>query len=184
MERLIPVVGLLIALGLFFGYINPTMTGPIAATRAEIAGYDKALEAADRFKEKQASLEAARAAIPPESLVRLEAFLPDGVDNVQLILDLDSLASRTGMTLSNFDTSELEENASETATDGIINPNGQPLDSVELSTTGKGTYEAFRAFLGATEESLRPLDLVSLDIKTSENGVHTYTMKFRLYWLR
>lgn len=183
MERLLPLGGFLIALGLFFGYINPTMTGPIAATRAEIAGYDAALSAAERFKEKQASLEAARAAIPPESLVRLEAFLPDGVDNVQLILDLDALASRTGVTLANFDTSEIEKNASESTT-GIVNPGESPLDSIELKTTAKGTYAAFRTFLDATEESLRPLDLVGLNIKTSDNGVHSYDMTFRLYWLR
>lgn len=183
MERLLPIVGFLIALGLFFGYINPTMTGPIAATRAEIAGYDAALAAAEQFKQKQAALEAERAAIPPESIVRLESFLPDGVDNVQLILDLDSLASHTGITLSNFDTSELEKEEAQSA-DGIVIPNGTPLDSIELKTTGKGTYAAFRTFLDATEESLRPLDLVSLDIKTSQNGVHSYDMVFRLYWLR
>ena len=183
MERLLPVVGILIALGLFFGYINPTMNGPIAAAQTEIQGYDNALAAAERFKEKQASLEAERIAMPPESLVRLEMFLPDGVDNVQLILDLDALASRTGMTLSNFDTTEIE-GESEAASDGIVNPSGAPLDSIELTTSGKGTYAAFRTFLDATEESLRPLDLVSLDIKTSANGVHTYDMTFRLYWLR
>lgn len=183
MERLLPIVGILIALGLFFGYINPTMTGPIAATRAEIEGYDNALAAAEEFKEKQATLEAARAAIPPESIVRLESFLPDGVDNVQLILDLDALASRTGITLSNFDTSELEKESAQ-STDGIVMPDGMPVESIELKTTGKGTYAAFRTFLDATEESLRPLDLVSLDIKTSTNGVHTYGMVFRLYWLR
>lgn len=183
MERLLPIVGILIALGLFFGYINPTITGPIATVRAEIEGYDNALAAAERFKEKQASLEAARAAIPPESLVRLETFLPDGVDNVQLILDLDSLASRTGIVLSDFDTSAIEENAAQEV-DGVVNPNGTPLDSIELTATGKGTYAAFRTFLDATEESLRPLDLISLDIKTGSNGVHTYDMVFRLYWLR
>jgi hypothetical protein len=184
MTRLIPVIGFLIALGLFFGYINPTVTGPIAAIRLEIAEYDRALEAAARFKEKEAELAADRAAIPPESLVRLEAFLPDGVDNVQLILDLDALASRTGLVLDDFQTTEAQQNAPAEATSGIVVPTDAPIDSIELSATGTGTYEAFRTFLSASEISLRPLDLTNLELKTSQNGVYTYGMTFRLYWLR
>lgn len=183
MSRLIPIVAILIAIGLFFGYINPTMTGPIAATRAEIDGYDRALAAADRFKEKEAELAAARAAIPPEQLVRLEMFLPDGVDNVQLILDLDALAARTGLALANFETTE-QAAEGQGASEGLVIPSDAPIDALELTTSGKGTYESFRAFLAAAEGSLRMLDLVSLSVTTGENGVHTYDMTFRLYWLR
>lgn len=183
MTRLIPVLAILIALGLFFGYINPTITGPISVTQAEIDNINSALAAAERFKEKEAQLAIERSAIPPESLVRLEAFLPDGVDNVQLILDLDALAARTGLTLANFETGEPSADPAANA-DGVVVSSDAPIDSIELSTSGKGTYAAFRAFLDAAEVSLRPLDLVSLTVKTSENGVHTYDMTFRLYWLR
>ena len=55
---------------------------------------------------------------------------------------------------------------------------------VQWTTSGTGTYAAFRAFLDSAERSLRPLDLMNLSITTSANGVHTYEMTFRLYWLR
>lgn len=183
MARLLPVLALLLAIGLFFGYINPTYNGTIATLRAEIESYDDALDAAERFKDKEAELTIERNAIPPDSLARLEAFLPDGVDNVQLILDLDALAARTGMELSDFDTSAVDETSS--PQDGtIVLTQDEPVDSVELTMKGVGTYAAMRAFLSATEESLRPLDLMELSVTGSDTGVYSYDMKFRLYWLR
>ena len=180
MSRLIPIAAVLIALGLFFGYINPTMTGPIAETKRQISDYENALSAAERFRQKEEELAADRAAIPPESLVLLESFLPDGVDNVQLILDLDALAASTGLVLSEFTTTELETED----TGGIMLDDGSPVDSIELSTSGTGSYASFRAFMDAAEQSLRPLDLIELQIDTSENGVHRYQITYRLYWLR
>ena len=109
MIRLLPFISLLIALVLFFGYINPTRTGSIAATKAQIASYESALAAAERFKEKENQLIVARSNIPSEGLARLEAFLPDGVDNVQVILDLNALAARSGMRISDFEASSSEE---------------------------------------------------------------------------
>ncbi|HEX2792472.1 MAG TPA: hypothetical protein VHO23_02035 [Candidatus Paceibacterota bacterium] len=183
MSRLLPFLALLVALGLFFGYIDPTYKGSIETLRTEIRSYDDALDAADRFKEKEAQLTIARNAIPPESLARLEAFLPNGVDNVQLILDLDALAARTGMQLSDFDTAAVEDGSSP-ADGSIILAEEEPIDSVELTMKGVGTYAAMRAFLTATEESLRPLDLMELSVTGSDTGVYSYDMKFRLYWLR
>ncbi|MEK9184234.1 MAG: hypothetical protein AAB892_00710 [Patescibacteria group bacterium] len=184
MSRLIPVIGILLAIGLFFGYINPTLTGPIAVAKQQIQDYDSALAAADRFRQKEAQLSQERSNIPPESLARLEAFLPDGVDNVQLILDLDALATRSGIQLGNFDTTEVAVDAANDAADGVITPSDHPVDSIELTMSGKGTYAAFRTFLDNVEVSLRPLDLIALDVQTTETGVYTYNMTFRLYWLR
>ncbi|HYF28750.1 MAG TPA: hypothetical protein VEA36_00080, partial [Candidatus Paceibacterota bacterium] len=162
---------------------NPTMNGPIAAARQEILNYDNALAAAERFRAKEAELDAERRAIPPESLVRLESFLPDGVDNVQLILDLDALASRTGLTLAGFDVTEMQT-TEEVDPNGIIISDDLPTESIELTTTGTGSYESFRRFLTGAERSLRPLDIASLRITTSEAGVYTYNITFRLYWLK
>ncbi|MEK7510749.1 MAG: hypothetical protein AAB582_00735 [Patescibacteria group bacterium] len=181
MSRLLPIVAILIALGLFFGYINPTMSGPIAAVKQEIKSYESALEAADRFREKQQQLVEERAKIPPASIVLLESFLPNGADNVQLILDLDALASQAGLSLSEFTMAEPVE---QVPVDGIVIPEETPVGSIELTTSGTGSYESFRAFLSAAESSLRPLDLVNLSIAANAAGAYTYDMTFRLYWLR
>ncbi len=181
MSRLIPVALVLIAIGLFFGYINPTYGGRIAELRTEIKSYDAALDAAKKFVAKETELKLQRDSISDESLARIEAFLPDGVDNVRLILDLNSLASRSGVVLSNFDTSAT---ATSNEGDKLSLASAGPVDSLDLSVSATGNYNSFKAFLKGAEWSLRPLDLVDLAIEDSSTGVYSYTMTFRIYWLR
>lgn len=184
MNRLVPLALIVIALGIFFGYLRPLWSGQIAASRAQITNYDKALEAASSFTAQEAKLETARNAIPQSDLDRVEAFLPDGVNNVQLILDLNALADRTGMVLSNFGT-DASVNGSEDSggSGGAFGSSRSATDSLTLSVSGSGTYDAFRAFLAGVEQSLRPLDITSLSVTDSPTGIYTYQMTFTFYWL-
>ena len=179
MSRLLPIALIIAAIGIFFGYVNPAYSGNVQALRAEIQGYDAALQAAKTFEEKQAALLNERNAIPVEDLARLEAFLPDGVDNIQLILDLNALADRSSITLAAFDVEVPDQD-----TDSGALQAEQPYESLELSLTALGTYDAFKNFLHSIEWSLRPMDLVSLSVADSTTGVYTYNMTFRIYWLR
>lgn len=182
--RALPFVALIFAAGLIFGYIVPTYNGSITTANERIKSFQSALTAAKKFAAKEGELEMQRAAIPAENLARLEAFLPDGVDNVQLILDLDSLAARSGMTLSTFDI-DASKVASGNNTDGsaLALQFGSPVDSLELSVTATGTYAQFRSFLASIQQSLRPMDVVNVHIADSSTGGHKYTMTIRIYWL-
>ncbi|MGB4076778.1 MAG: hypothetical protein WBK28_03685 [Minisyncoccia bacterium] len=179
--RFFPFVFILIAIGLFFGYVNPTYSGNVQALRTEIRGYDAALSAARQFDDKRQGLMEEQGKIPEDDIERIEAFLPDGVDNVQLIVDLNALAERTGVELSDFDVASPDAKEDE----GIdVLESQEAYESLEISLTAVGTYGAFKVFLGGIERSLRPLDLVALSVEDSQTGVYTYTMTFRIYWLR
>lgn len=179
--RIIPLFLAAIAIGIFLSYVHPTYTGEVASLRAEIEGYDGALAAAAAFKEKGEAVRSAREAIPTDGRERIEAFLPDGVDNVQLILDLNALASRSGIRLADFNiqVDQKEEDKSNEA----LSPEGG-VESLDVTVSGIGTYTAFRTFIEGVEWSLRPLDLIEVTVDSSETGVYTYAMTFRLYWLR
>ena len=181
MSRLLPVLSLLIAGGVFFGYVSPTVSGPIAHTQALIKQYDEALIAADSFEQKKTQLTKAQQALPADALTRLKKFLPDNLNNVQLILDMDALATRSGVKLGGFNTSET---AKSTGAQGAALVGAKPYDSLDLSVTAVGTYPAIRTFLGGVEKSLLPLDLVEFHVSDSATGVYTYQMTFRLYSLR
>lgn len=186
--RLFPLFVLLVALGLFFGYINPTWTGSIAATSAEVASFDRAITAAHSYQQKENELIAKQNSIPEEDRARVKAFLPDGVDNVQLILDLDSLAKRSGIELSNFETNTSDKTKSNSTDESgalaLEDAKASPAGTITFSMTATGTYQSFRVFLEGVEKSLRPLDLIDLSIKTSQTGIYTYDMTFVIYWLR
>jgi Tfp pilus assembly protein PilO len=181
-QRILPVIIIVVALGLFFAYVHPTYTGSVALLNAEIQGYDDALVAAEEYSKKEAELVGQRSAIPEEQLARLEAFLPDGVDNVQLILDLNSLAARSGVGLSEFDIISSEKKQEEASRFSLSSE--ELVDSLDLSVSAVGSYESFKKFLQGTELSLRPLDLVELNIDDSTTGVYSYDITFRIYWLK
>jgi hypothetical protein len=180
---LLPILAILIAIGIFFGYVSPTWNGPIAQAKTQIASYNSALAAAAAFTTKENQLLAEENAIPAASLARLAAYLPDGVDNVQLILDLNSLASKSGMTLSNFNVADDTSDDSSDGSSSGLPESTNPVDSLTLSVTAAGTYPAFRAFLAGTEQSLRPLDVTNLTLADSATGVYNYTITYRIYWL-
>ncbi len=184
-SRILPLFFLVLAGGIFFAYIQPTFSGSVATLRGEIESLDAALMAARQFKEKEIELTRERNSLSAEQIERLEAFLPDNVDNVQLIVDLNSLAARSGVTLSDFNIVS-GEGTTGTSTDTEIIPleASESTDSLELSVSATGSYAAFRTFLAGVEQSLRPLDIVELTVDDSATGVYTYDVTFRLYWLR
>lgn len=188
--RLLPLALVIGAFAIIFGYVQPTNTGSVATIKTEIASLDTALAAARDFKDKEIELTRQRAALPQEDLARLAAFLPDNVDNVQLIVDLNALAARSGVILSGFNISGAAQGAAADtpavtdANASLILKETEPIESLELSVSATGSYNAFRTFLDGLELSLRQLDITELSVQSSETGVYTYSMTIRLYWLR
>jgi hypothetical protein len=201
MSRILPFGAIIVALSLIFLYIRPTFSGAIADTKTHIESYDSALTAANTFTTKEATLTTQSAAIPGDSINRLNTFLPNGVDNIQLIIDLNGLAARSNMVLSNFSVGALPPSARgatspsaapAAATPAATSPtpggsglvqSGNTVDSLDVSLSAVGTYQTFRVFLSAIESSLRPLDITSLTVHQSNTGVYTYDMTVRIYWL-
>ena len=182
-DRIIPLFSLMVAVGIFFAYVNPTWSGHIAETKAAIVSNDQALVAASAYTARQNTLAAARNDIDPENLARLAVFLPDSVDNVGLILDLNALAARSGLSLSNIDVTK-NVAASSDASGALPVDRVNPTSSIDLSLSAIGTYTALQAFLVGIEKSTRLLDVQDIVVKGSDTGVYTYQMKLRIYWLR
>jgi hypothetical protein len=181
--RILPILFIVIAVGLFFVYINPVYTKKVLPLRQEIQAYNATLAAAADFNNKEAQLARDRSSIPADSITKLEAYLPDGVDNVQLILDLNALAARSGVQLSNFNIrSAGSDNMS--GNELVSGGGGKAVESLDLTVKAVGTYNGFRTFLSGVERSLRPLDLVQMTLSDSATGVYSYDMTFRIYWLQ
>lgn len=187
-SRVLPVLSLFLAIGILFAYVRPVWIGPIAETKASIESSEKTLTAAREYTEKQNQLASARNAIDPANLDRLEVFLPDSVNNVGLILDINALAARSGLSLSNIDiiNAPAAGGSADAAAVGGTGPvaNANPVSSVDLSLSAVGTYAGLQEFLKGLEKSARLLDVREILVKGSNTGVYTYQMTVRLYWLR
>ncbi len=185
-SRILPIFALMLALAGFLLYVSPAWSGPIQEAKSTIANNKRILAAAEEFEKRKNDLAAARNEIDPENLKRLEILLPDSVNNVGLILDLNALAARSGISLSNIDIQSTSDQSGGAgaydASLGAARPD--PVSSVDLSVTAVGTYPALQAFLSGIEKSARLLDVNDLTVRGSETGVYTYQMVVRLYWLR
>lgn len=193
------LLGAVVAGSIFFLYTQPAYDD-IRASQSQIAQYDAALDKAAELQSLKQSLLKTYNTFNPNDLERLQKFLPDHVDNVRLILDLDSLAGRYGLGLQNVDVSNSSSAASgksQTAL-GAIAANGQKYDSLTLKFTTHGTYDSFIDFMTDLESSLRVVDLVALSISSSVPGgagpagsitrsgppLYTYDITLRTYWLK
>lgn len=192
-SRILPTLALMLSVAIFFAYINPTWSESIAETKTAITANNDALAAAREFEAKKNELASARNNIDPGNLARLEKFLPDSVDNVGLILDVNALAARSGLSLSNLDVTRNELNnaagsvavaVSSATTAAAPTVRGNPVGSADLSLTAIGTYKALKDFLVGLEKSARLLDVRDITVKSSDTGVYNYQMAIRLYWLR
>lgn len=180
---LLPLLALLVAIGIFFAYVSPVWNGKVAAARAAIAQDVVALDAAARYTERENQLAAERNAIDPAALAKLDAFVPDSVNNVRLILDLNALANRSGLALTSIDVASGQQNGASAPASAMPAP-PNPVGSIDMDIAASGTYSAFQAFLEGIEMSQRLLDVRDITIKSSDTGVYTYKLTVRIYWLR
>ena len=195
------ILSFVLAAGIFFFYAKPAYTGPgttvnpsVTDMKAQIVQYDDALQKVAQLQQLKAKLLAKYNSFNPDDINRLQTLLPDHVDNIGLILELDSLASRYGMTLENVDVNSDSQAAAASAPAKIgsnttIGQN-QKYDSLTLHFSTFGTYDKFNSLLQDLEASLRIVDLSSLKFSaqqtSSSNGQPTYNydITIRTYWLK
>ncbi|MEK7530868.1 MAG: type 4a pilus biogenesis protein PilO [Patescibacteria group bacterium] len=180
MKALIPIFSIAIAIGLFSWYIDPAYAR-IETLREEEATYDAALDRSRELQEVRDQLLSRYNTFSAVDVARLEKLLPDHVDNVRLILDLDSTASKYGMRVRNvaIDDQDKKKNSTDT-----LGPDEVGHESLVLSFTVSGQYSTFRQFMADLEKSLRLVDVVGLTFSTSDTGIYDFTVSINTYWLK
>lgn len=161
---IIALIGFAIAIAIFFLYTKPTYDSA-RALQGLIAEYNQALDKAGELQRLKQALLSRYNAFDPADIERLHKLLPDHVDNVRLVLDLDNMAQRYGIALQNVVVGGLTEETSTTVIGAI--GGGQAYDSLTFKFSTDGTYESFVLFMEDLEKSLRIVDLVSLSMSSS-----------------
>jgi len=203
---IVALIGVIIAGTIFLLYTQPTYD-KVRAIQLEIAQYNQALDKANELQRLKQTLLSRYNAFSPLDLERLHKLLPDHVDNVRLILDIDNLASRFGLSLENVVVSNPVEKTTSTA-GGIISAGSQAYESLTFKFTTRGTYDNFVLFMEELERSLRVVDLVTLALtpdgfspppggppqsgKGKRSGpslppptpIYRYEITIRTYWLK
>ncbi|MEX2052557.1 MAG: hypothetical protein WD991_02605 [Candidatus Paceibacterota bacterium] len=186
----------------FFMFTSP-IYDDIKALKAESASYDEALNNAKALDAERDKLTSKYNTISAENLNKLAKFLPENVDNIRLILEIEKLAAPFGMVLKDveYDTAPAADaTATTSTTPGLVSGRTAPsarkdYGTLELQFSTSGTYPNFLNFLRALENNLRAVDIASISFSSETSGnknevegstvpIYEYDFKIKTYWLK
>lgn len=208
MRFLLPILFIIVAIAVFAGVTNPVYLD-IQELTLQAESYDEALANSKRLQAERDKLTQTYNSFSRTSVEALEIMVPNSVDNIGLIQEIQRMALELGIVVKNvnFDPSQVEpedgeveeglEDEAATPTQsaqnvprrGAVETNGL-YDTFLLEFTIEGSYEDFVRFLAELEKNLRIVDISninftasSLDSKGNFSDVYDYTFTTKTYRL-
>ncbi|MEK7613178.1 MAG: type 4a pilus biogenesis protein PilO [Patescibacteria group bacterium] len=180
MRFVIPAVLIGAAIGLFVLWTNPTYQGS-KELQKQVSSYDEALNKAQELRKIRDELLGRRNTFATEDMQKLQRMLPDNVDNIRLIIEINNIAARHGLSLQNVELGELSDSREARAA-FAVGSSGDPVGSVDISFAVSTTYEVFLSFLADLERSLRIVDVQTIGFSAGAK-VPQFSLSIRTYWL-
>jgi Tfp pilus assembly protein PilO len=172
------IIFIVVAVGLFLGFTNPRYQ-QTKMVRDDVARFDEALTKAKELTALRDDLAATYNSFSTDEMGKLNTLLPDSIDTVRLIIDVDNIAKAHNLTLLNISVS------GDSASTQAVGPDSHPYGTMDMSFNVSTTYEQFKGFLEDVERSLRILDVDSIAFGQPDAvGRTTYTVRARTYWLK
>ncbi len=201
MKSLFPIIFIVLSLGVLF-FVGRPMYNDISSLREDISAYDTALTHSTELQKVRDTLIANYKSITPVEKERLIKFLPNTVDNIQLILNLQQIATTHNIGLKNIKFDAPEATSSKTDDKGNTVPNvendintSRAYGIFNLEFKTETTYNNFLLFLKDVEQNLRLVDVnaITFDVKEKsyEEGeeipaedTYDFSIKTQTYWLK
>jgi hypothetical protein len=198
MKSLLPTLFVILAIALFFIVVNPLL-GDVSQLKTDVATYNTALDNSTSLQKTQDALIEKYKNISQEDKDRLEHFLPNTINNIKLILEIEQMANLHNMQIKDikFDTQQ-QKSTTDVNTIGDTSTLSSDTKSVPYGTfpiefTTDGDYSTFILFLKDIEHNLRLIDVQSVSfsvpdatLKTPgvDPNIYSYTLKVETYWLK
>lgn len=184
LRYLLPLVLVGASIALFVTFIDPNYQGPggIKELEAQKTAYDDALNKSNQLRARLDFLRKRFNAITPEQKEKLQAVVPDNVDNIRLVIDINNIASRNNLAIKNLSVGQTQSSKAPRSA-AAVGASGSPVGSVDLTFTVASDYAHFLAFLEDLQRSLRIVDIERISFSVSETGVSDYNLTIRTYWL-
>ncbi|KKW42874.1 MAG: hypothetical protein UY93_C0007G0003 [Parcubacteria group bacterium GW2011_GWA1_56_13] len=185
MRILLPSILIAAAIGLFVMYTNNAYQGPegIKSLQTQVSAFDEALNKAQDLKSSRDKLISKRNTFSEENVQKLERILPDNVDNIRFVIDINGIAARRNLSLKNVALGTVSD-AKSGRSALAVGSSGDPVGSAEISFALSATYDEFLSFLQDLEHSLRIVDIEKISFKSSDTGdKYEYALTVRTYWL-
>jgi len=208
-----PIILIGISVTVFVMFSNPIYT-QIGELRAQSVSYDEALKNSKTLENERDKLTAKDNAIDPDNKIKLQKLLPDNVDNIRLILEIEQIGLPYGMALKDVKYNATPDKEKTTAANpagaavvggaGAGDAENKEYGSWDLEFSTSGTYDNFLNFVRDIEQNLRIVDISSIvfevDTKDAvkDSGInktdktdaaslpptYKYDFKIKTYWLK
>jgi hypothetical protein len=186
MRAIVPLLLIISAIGIFVFYTDPQYQSSKALAE-QVATYDNALNKSQELKKLRDDLLFRRNKFSPDSLSRLQEFLPDNIDNIRLVINIDNVASRHSLSIKDVQIGMLGGAGAQTATVGA---SSNAINSVTLGFTVSASYDTFLSFLADLEHSQRAIDVQHITFTSKAAAdpkapadMNDYQLTIRTYWL-
>ena len=192
MSRIIfPAIIFLAAVGLFLGYTNATYQN-IGKLKSQVAAYDQALNNSKELLKVRNDLTDKYNNMSNSDRDHLTKLMPDNVDNIRLVIDIQNIALKYGMNPKDI---KYDARAGHSTTTAGSTVGATPTDlandqkdysTFELEFSVTGTYPNFLLFLKDLEQSLRLVDVESISFQAPDAGANStkYGIRIKTYWLK
>lgn len=183
MKSIFPILLVVAAIGLFIVVTDPQYQ-TIKDTQDQVSSLSEALNKSQQILAKRSELQKQYNSFAQGDISAINKLLPDNVDNVQLVLDMNGIARNHGMVLRNIKIQDQSSNNTSAQGGQNLGPNNSPVGSISLSFDVAGDYQSFTGFLKDLEQSLRIVDVTGINFKSADKGIYNYTVNIKTYWLK
>ncbi len=163
---------LAIGIAIIFTYIEPTF-GEIKTLQDELFQYTDAHGKASELNQKLATLVSKVSQFRRSDIDTLEMFLPDQVDTIAVMADIEAITRQHGMQLVSLAAAEVQEGDTDVvlAEAEVFVPDYTTYQDFSLVVTGP--YSDLKRLLGALERNKYGLEIVRLQFGTESQTANT-----------
>lgn len=193
MKFILPTILIIIAGAVFFWLTDPILNNPLVIDPvtggisggvfpllSERRDLNTALANSRRLQEDSRDLVAKFNNLSDLEKSRVNKLLPNHIDNVQLVIDINSIADKYGMTIKNVKIRTEEDTALRTNRRPTAG-NSEKIAYLSFSVTG--TYSQLRNLLTDLARSLRLVDVTQLSFVAGDQDLYQFNLELKTYWL-
>ncbi len=185
-RSLLSIILIIISIAAFFMWINPHYANT-KTLGTQLSQSNDALAKIQQLETVRSALVDKENSINPEDLAKLQKLLPDNFDNIRLLIDMQGVASRYGITIQDITIGNNQQtpNSATAGAAQAIGPSGKSYGQMSLSFSVKTSYENLLSFLQDLQNSLRIVEIKSLAFNAEDATPNSYTVKMAInaFWL-
>lgn len=198
MKLLFPILFALISVATFILGVNPLFSD-VKSLKADITKYNTALSNSTNLQKTEDALVKSYNEIKNEDKDRLNKLLPNTVNNIQFILEIERIANLHNMPIRDVKFDPKNKSDAVLSTNSVVSSDTEeekPYGVFPISFTTEGDYTSFMAFLNDLEHNLRLVDVKSVTFSVSDPNAtsnikdminpnsYRYTLEVETYWLK